>query len=37
MDFAQYITQNALVLIPALYIVGMVIKIQKKLMINIFR
>jgi hypothetical protein len=26
MDFTQYITQNALVLIPALYILGMIIK-----------
>lgn len=26
MDFAQYIEQNALILIPALYIIGMIIK-----------
>ncbi|MBW6410556.1 phage holin family protein [Clostridium weizhouense] len=26
MDFMQYITENALILIPALYIVGLVIK-----------
>lgn len=26
MDFAQYITQNALILIPALYVLGMIIK-----------
>ncbi len=31
MDFAQYITQNALILIPALYIVGMVIKNTEKI------
>ncbi|RII33456.1 holin [Clostridium chromiireducens] len=26
MDFAQYITENALILIPALYVLGMLIK-----------
>lgn len=26
MDFAQYVTQNALILIPALFIIGMFIK-----------
>ena len=26
MDFMQYITQNALILIPVLYIVGMIMK-----------
>ncbi|MFT8351742.1 phage holin family protein [Clostridium saccharoperbutylacetonicum] len=26
MDIAQYIAQNALILIPALYIIGMIIK-----------
>lgn len=26
MDFTQYITQNALILIPALYIIGMILK-----------
>lgn len=26
MDFAKYITQNALILVPALYIIGMIVK-----------
>ena len=30
MDFAQYITQNALILIPVLYIIGMIVKDTKK-------
>jgi len=29
-DFAQYITQNALILIPVLYIIGMIVKDTKK-------
>ena len=31
MDFAQYIAQNALVLIPVLYVLGMLIKNTKKI------
>lgn len=31
MDFVQYITQNALILIPILYIVGMFIKNTEKI------
>ena len=31
MDFAQYITQNALVLIPVLYIIGMIVKNTEKI------
>jgi hypothetical protein len=30
MEFAQYITQNALILIPALYVLGMIIKNTEK-------
>lgn len=30
MDFAQYITQNALILIPVLYIIGMIVKNTEK-------
>ena len=30
MDFAQYITQNALILIPTLYVLGMIIKNTEK-------
>ncbi len=31
MDFAQYITQNALILIPVLYVLGMLIKNTEKI------
>jgi len=31
MDFAQYIAQNALVLIPVLYVLGMLIKNTEKI------
>ena len=31
MDFAQYITQNALILIPVLYIIGMIVKNTEKI------
>lgn len=31
MDFAQYITQNALILIPMLYVLGMLIKNTEKI------
>ena len=31
MDFAQYITQNALILIPILYVLGMLIKNTEKI------
>lgn len=31
MDLMQYITENALVLVPVLYIIGMVIKNTKKI------
>ena len=31
MDFTQYIVQNALVLIPVLYVLGMLIKNTKKI------
>ena len=30
MEFAQYITQNALILIPTLYVLGMIIKNTEK-------
>ena len=30
MEFAQYITQNALILIPVLYIIGMIVKNTEK-------
>ena len=30
MEFAQYITQNALILIPILYVLGMIIKNTEK-------
>lgn len=30
MEFAQYITQNALILIPMLYVLGMIIKRTEK-------
>ena len=30
MDFTQYITQNALILIPVLYIIGMIVKNTEK-------
>lgn len=31
MDFAQYITQNSLILIPVLYVLGMLIKNTEKI------
>ena len=31
MDFAQYIAQNALILIPVLYVLGMLIKNTEKI------
>lgn len=31
MDITQYITQNALILIPALYIIGIIIKQTEKI------
>lgn len=31
MEFAQYITQNALILIPVLYIIGMIVKNTEKI------
>jgi uncharacterized membrane protein len=31
MDFAQYIAQNALILIPVLYVLGMIIKNTEKI------
>lgn len=31
MDFAQYISQNALILIPILYVLGMLIKKTEKI------
>lgn len=31
MDLAQYITQNALILIPILYVLGMLIKNTEKI------
>ena len=31
MDFAQYITQNALILIPVLYVIGMIVKNTEKI------